>query len=91
MHPALWKETEDVDKTRVEKKASTSINGKLGNHSQTLAECVSRRIINWPVDSAEHKQRLSSLLSMVVATGMTFSSLCCILNYKLLIFRVVTF
>ena len=84
MHPALWKETQDAVKTKVEKKASTSISANLGNQSQsqTLEECVARRTISWPVDSAEHKQRLSSLLSMVVATGMSSSKTVLFIHFK---------
>jgi len=37
---------------------------------QTLSECVKRRIVTWPVDSKEYKERISSILDMFIETGI---------------------
>jgi len=37
--------------------------------SQTIAECLQRRIVSWPKDSTEHHERVQSVMEMVISTG----------------------
>jgi len=40
-----------------------------GPKMQTLESCIQRRIVSWPPDSNEHKERLRSVMSMVIDTN----------------------
>jgi len=37
--------------------------------SQTLKECINRRIVSWPKESVEHRVRVQSILKMVIGTS----------------------
>jgi hypothetical protein len=38
--------------------------------SQSVTDCWNRRIVSWPVDSLEYKQRQKSLVRMMLYIGM---------------------
>lgn len=37
--------------------------------SQSIEHCLQRRIVTWPNDSIEHKQRTTSVVDMLISTG----------------------
>ena len=36
---------------------------------QTLGECLQRRVVAWPKDSTEHRQRVQSVMNVIASTG----------------------
>jgi hypothetical protein len=48
--------------------ATQELDGKRYKN-QTLQSCIQRRIVTWPTDSVEHKERLKGVMNMVVATN----------------------
>lgn len=59
-----------VHSTASKSTASTSSVTKPKLNTQTLSDCLQRRVIVWPVESMEYKTRLSRLLDMIVSTGL---------------------
>ena len=60
-HKALYRELhedEDVKKKNRQKK-ETGL--KAGPSTQTLSDCLNRKIHSWPKGSVEHKQRLAAV------------------------------
>ena len=42
--------------------------------SQSLEQCLKRKIVTWSNDSVEHKQRTTAVLDMLISTGMVWYS-----------------
>lgn len=51
------------------KRTASGQASSLKPQSQTLGECLQRRIVSWPNDSAEHRRRIQSVVNVVASTG----------------------
>jgi len=61
-----------TEKERVKQNTKRGVKrtgSQAGFQSQTLQACIQRRVIEWPDDSAENKQRQEGVMNMIVSTG----------------------
>jgi len=73
-HPAQFAETEKKDEARVAGKRPTASSEPSSSCSQTLTECLNRKIVTWDSQSPEHGRREQAMVNMFVDTGYPATS-----------------
>lgn len=73
-HPKEHSEYLEADKVKRLGKVGLRVKQKAADDigpctSQTIEACLRRRIISWPTESHEHKQRMEGLIDMIVSTS----------------------
>lgn len=66
-HTELLLKTEVNQKTK--KSHAITFQPSTAHSSQTLQDCINRRIPSWPIDSIEHQRRQETLVDFLTETG----------------------
>ena len=74
LHKEAHTEYEQKEKARAEGKVDSKrmrlvTQPTVTVKSQSLQDCLKRRIVKWSNDSVEHKQRMTAVLDMLISTG----------------------
>lgn len=73
LHKVAHTEFEQKEKTKANLKQGIkrpiTDKSQSGVKSQSLEQCLTRKIVTWAKDSVEHKQRTTAVMDMLISTG----------------------